>query len=72
MLIVLLAVCAGMYNNRCCCLQVPMGGPETNQLEGLQFAWEACLKMQLELQARLADCNGAIGGVDVPADEAQS
>ncbi len=59
-------------HNWCCYLQVPVGGPVTAQLEGLQLGWEACLKMQLELQARLADSNGANERLDVPADQAQS
>ncbi|CAL8461618.1 g1149 [Coccomyxa elongata] len=39
--------------------EVPMGGPETTQLEALQLSWEACLKLQLELHSKLGDSRTA-------------
>ncbi|BDA42104.1 Dynein heavy chain 2, axonemal [Coccomyxa sp. Obi] len=47
--------------------EVPLGDPETTQLEGLHLAWEACVVMQLELQARLTDIATANEGVDTSA-----
>ncbi len=55
----LLAVCTEILERRSRCLQVPMGGPETTQLEALQLSWEACLNLQLELHSKLGDSRTA-------------